>query len=88
VLGDPALHSVIMELNGSGRRYGFDEVDLVRHMADLGFATFSYDAFTRRLVARGAAEKTSDNVLFVRNLELVQERVLGAPRFTIKHVEI
>ena len=40
-LADPKLHSVIMELNGSGGRYGFDETKILALMGRLGFETFS-----------------------------------------------
>ena len=39
----PSLHAVIMELNGSGTRYGFDEDKLHHHMQAIGFHPCRYD---------------------------------------------
>ncbi len=44
------LHSVIMELNGSGSRYGFDESQILELMKDYGFETYSYNPFERTLI--------------------------------------
>jgi len=50
VLGNPSLHSVLMELNGSGLRYGYQDDWIVSHMQGFGFSTFEYEPFTRELV--------------------------------------
>ncbi len=44
------LHSVIIELNGSGRRYGFDESTILGIMFDHGFKAYSYDPMDRVLI--------------------------------------
>src|SRR5687767_1762894 len=44
-----SLHSVIMELNGSGERYGFDEDKILETMASVGFTPCRYEPFTRSL---------------------------------------
>ena len=49
VLGDPALNSLLIELNGSGARYGFDEDQLVDLLESAGFRAFEYRPFTREL---------------------------------------
>jgi Met-10+ like-protein len=50
-LESPTLLGVIMELNGSGIRYGFD--DRTRHgmMLDIGFRPFRYDPLKKGLTA-------------------------------------
>jgi len=45
ILGMQSLRSVIMELNGSGSRYGFDESLILELMFDHGFNTYSYNPF-------------------------------------------
>jgi FkbM family methyltransferase len=88
VLRDPDLHSVILEVNGSGKRYGFDDASLLRTMDALGFRRLIYDVFRRRLMDGPASEKTSDNILFVRNVDLVRERLATAPRFVVRGTAI
>jgi FkbM family methyltransferase len=84
VLRDPALHSVIMEINGSGQRYGFDDAPLFRTMEEKGFGLYSYDVARRELREGPSAKKTSDNVLFVRDVGLVRDRLASAPRFKVR----
>jgi len=49
-LKNQALHAVIMELNGSGRRYGFDESKILASMFEHGFRTYSYNPLNRTLI--------------------------------------
>jgi FkbM family methyltransferase len=79
-LAAPDLHSVIMELNGNGRRYGVDEGELLQMMRDFGFATYAYDPFARRLASLGGRCHASGNTLFIRDVDRVRERVRNAPR--------
>lgn len=61
------LHSVIMELNGSGNRYGFDESKILELMFDHGFNTYSYDPFSRNLINLEGKNLDSGNTLFIRD---------------------
>lgn len=55
-LADPGLRAVIMELNGSGARYGFDDAALVKQLTGYGFEALpEYDMHAGR-----------GNVVFVR----------------------
>lgn len=40
-----SLHSVIMELNGSGLRYGYREEENLKIMTNYGFLTYTYSKF-------------------------------------------
>jgi FkbM family methyltransferase len=82
-LTDPALLAVIMELNGSGARYGFDEAALHRDMLARGFETFRYRPFERALEPLRGARSGSGNTLYVRDSGRLAERVRSAPRFAI-----
>lgn len=82
-LKNNALHSVIMEINGSGERYGFDESLLVQLMRDYGFRTYSYDPFGRVLTDLGGKNLETGNTLFIRNDPLVRERLRDAPEIQV-----
>jgi len=71
-LRKPTLHAVIMELNGSGRRYGFDESKILQMMLDHGFQACSYDPLLRDLINLQGENLGSGNTLFVRNMTLMQ----------------
>jgi FkbM family methyltransferase len=80
--GDSLL-AVIMELNGSGERYGFDESTLHARMLEYAFRPFTYSPFTRQLLSLEGKNSTSGNTLYIKNLERVQERLASAQSFTV-----
>lgn len=77
------LHSVIMELNGSGSRYGFDESRILELMADYGFETYSYNPFDRTLISLEGKNLNSGNTLFIRGKSFVEERLRSSPRLRL-----
>ncbi|WHZ21603.1 MAG: hypothetical protein OJF47_000715 [Nitrospira sp.] len=77
------LHSVIMELNGNGLRYGFDELFIIEMMFDYGFRTFSYDPIGRTLISLEGKNLTSGNTIFIRDKMSVIERLRTSPPVTI-----
>jgi FkbM family methyltransferase len=81
-LREPALKAVVLELNGSGRRYGYDEDALHGAMLQLGFAPYSYDPFRRELHPLGGRHYAG-NTLYVRDLPAVRERLRGAPAVSV-----
>lgn len=87
-LGDPRLHAVIMELNGSGRRYGFDETALVRVLRDHGFESYTYDPFSRSLTWVEPAEFAEGNMIFVRNVPVVESRLRSAKTFRVNGIDV
>jgi len=87
-LGKASLNSVIMELNGSGERYGFSEGSILQEMRDHGFSTYTYEPFSRRLRSLEGKNNASGNTLFIRNREEIERRIAAAPRTTVAGVEI
>lgn len=84
-LSSPSLLAVVMELAGAGARYGFDELSLHHRMLSFGFATYAYDALTRTLRPGGGHE---GNMLYVRDLAAVRERIATARRFRLPNGDI
>ena len=82
-LSDPRLQAVVMELNGSGARYGYDEGALHRAMLDFGFSPCAYDGLARRLSPVQGVNGSHGNILYVRDVAQAAERVLAAPRFRV-----
>lgn len=78
-----ALRSVIIELNGSGDRYGFDETRIVELMLDHGFEPCSYSPFDRQLIDLGGKNADSGNTLFIRDRPFIEERLRTAPRVSV-----
>jgi FkbM family methyltransferase len=86
ILGTEGLHSVIMELNGSGRRYGFEDSQIINYMKDFGFSTFRYEPFKRELNAIDGDACSSGNTLFIRDESAIQMRLRQAPRILLGSV--
>jgi FkbM family methyltransferase len=81
VLGDTGLKAIIIELNASGRRYGFDDRAIDAQLRDLGFKSFAYNPWTRALSP--AASTGSQNTIYIRDLEFVERRLKAAKPFRV-----
>jgi FkbM family methyltransferase len=84
VLSKNSLLAVIMEMNGSGERYGFDETALHHRMLDYGFQTFTYSPFERELISlNGKKNSKSGNTLYIRDVSCTLTRVKAACDFHV-----
>lgn len=83
ILEDETLHSVIMELNGSGERYGFDEHEILKKMKQFGFDTYTYNPFSRVLESLKGKNESSGNTLFIRNRTFVDKRLQASGKFEL-----
>jgi FkbM family methyltransferase len=83
ILSKPSLLAVIMELNGSQARYGYDESALHLSMLDLGFRPFSYRPFSRGLVPLDSRNHKTWNTLYLRGVQWVSERVRTGSKFRV-----
>lgn len=84
ILENARLKSVIMELNGSGGRYGHDEAGILRTMSGFGFKTYSYDPLRRKLMDLGGRSLHEGNTLFLRSEDEIMARIASAPKFNIQ----
>jgi FkbM family methyltransferase len=82
-IAKPSLHSIIMELNGSGSRYGFDEGEIIKKLDDYGFSPYSYHPFMRELRPLAGKNNQSGNTLFIKDLDFVRERLANTPRVQV-----
>ena len=86
ILQDIRLKAIIIELNGSGERYGFKDDDVHQLLLEHGFAPHSYEPYSRQL--EKLSQFGTHNTLYLRDLEFVKERILSATRITIQHKSI
>lgn len=78
-----SLCAVIMEINGSGSRYKFDESKIFEMMSGFGFKPYSYEPLSRLLVKSRDKNLISGNTLFVRDEKFVINRLQSAPNIRI-----
>jgi FkbM family methyltransferase len=84
-LRNDSLLAVLMEFNGSGTRYGYDEKVLHQFMLDQGFTVAAYDPMTRDLQA--GLPRDSNNFIYIRNQPELQRRLRAAPKHSVNGVE-
>lgn len=80
-LANRKLKALIIELNGSGERYGYSDKKIHKWLLDQGFRAFGYDPFKRDLTE--AASHGEHNTIYLRDLAFVRERLKFAPLVTI-----
>jgi len=82
-LRSPSLRAVLMELNGSGARYGFDERSLHQRMLAYHFTPAEYDPLRRSLRAREWREGSAGNVLYVRDPAEMSRHLAAARAYEV-----
>lgn len=83
VLSHPSLLAVIMELNGSGDRYDFDEQVLHEKMLSFGFNSYTYEPFERQLISLNGTKSSSGNTLYIRSVDEVSRRLISSQRYLV-----
>lgn len=82
-LNKESLLAVIIELDGHGERYGYDEDKIVGIMAGHGFYPHSYDPFSRALERIEGRNPDSLNTIFVSDEKALRERLSDGPEIHV-----
>ncbi|MDX2195945.1 MAG: FkbM family methyltransferase [Cytophagales bacterium] len=85
-LKNPALKAIIIELNGSGARYGYNEQLIHELLLSSGFAPCKYTVQNRNLTL--SRQGKVGNTLYVRDIAYVQQRLAKAQPVKVQSVEI
>ncbi|NLX24819.1 MAG: FkbM family methyltransferase [Lentisphaerae bacterium] len=85
VLGKDSLKAIIIEFNNTGlSRYGVGDDQIHRLLKENGFDAMAYDPGNRTLAPLDPfAEKRSGNVIYVRDLAVVQDRLKTGPSYQL-----
>lgn len=75
------LKAIIIELNGSGKRYGFDEDLLDAQLRNNKFIPYTYNPFKRNLVP--VQKHGSLNTIYIKDVNSVQDRLRSAKKIKI-----
>lgn len=86
VIDDNNLKAIIIELNGSGVKYGYNDVDIEKFLNSFGFHAYIYDPFSR--ILESAKLHDSDNLIYIRDFEFIKHRINSARKFKILDLEI
>ena len=81
-LNSIGLKAIIIELNGSGKRYGYDESVIHHKLIDLGFAPYQYAPLKRELIRVDTFG--THNTIYIRDIDFVNERIKNADKVNIR----
>ena len=81
ILEDRHLKAIIIELNGSGGRYGYNEDDIHKLLLQHEFIATVYDPFSRKLT--NLSEHGSLNTIYIRDIDFVTSRLESAPEVNV-----
>lgn len=79
-LARTTLLAVIVEVNGSGQRYGATNESVFEIMEGIGMTSITYDPLKRQICEGRALQRSSGNVVFIRDQKVVQARLASAPQ--------
>jgi FkbM family methyltransferase len=80
-LDSPVLKAIIIELNGSGGRYGFSDQDIHSLLLSKGFKAVDYDPFKRALTQLDTFGKY--NTIYCRDIDFIKSRLQSAASINI-----
>ncbi len=80
-LSNPALKAIIIELNGSGNRYGYDENAIHDQLLNQGFQPYSYAPQNRTLHLLPTYNNL--NTIYIRDLDFVACRLKEARKIKV-----
>lgn len=77
------LKGIIIELIGSGKRYGFNEEEIHKKLLSLNFKAFSYSPFDRKLSDSKYFKNISNNFLYLKDIDFIEERIASSIKYRI-----
>lgn len=83
---NPSLQAIIIELNGSGDRYGTSDDDVHLKLLGYGFSPCTYDAGNRSLKPLVGYNKNGFNTIYVKDMPYVQDKLFSGRSFKIRNV--
>jgi FkbM family methyltransferase len=83
-LKNPALLGLVVELNDSGLRYGHTNEAVHASLTGFGFSPYHYDARRKILNPRAGFRSNSLNVLYVRDVDTILQRIGSAPAISVQ----
>ena len=77
------LKAIIIELNGSGEKYGYDERKLHEKLLDNDYSPYHYNPFERELAP--IESFGTHNTIYIKDIDFVKERVKTAEKIRIRN---
>ena len=84
VLDKQSLKAIIIELNGSGKRYGFSDEDIHMSLVNQQFKAYKYNPYGRSLAELQTFGNA--NTIYIRDLPFITGRVNSAEKMLVAGV--
>jgi FkbM family methyltransferase len=84
-LANKLLKAIIIELNGSGSRYGFNDNDIHLKLIKYGFKPYIYNPKSRKIEEQEAFG--THNTLYLRDIDIIQEKIESAKKIKVGNKE-
>lgn len=81
----PQLRAILIEKNGLGARYGFDENILHTEIRRHGFVPYNYEPFARQLVPW---KDDTENIIYVRDVTAANDRLRAAAPYKLRDLSV
>ncbi|WP_375562162.1 FkbM family methyltransferase [Bernardetia sp. OM2101] len=81
IFSSPLQKAIIIELNGSGERYGYDEAKIHQKLENWGYKPYSYNPLQRKLTE--VKSFGNHNTIYCKDIDFVKERIKNAPLVTV-----
>lgn len=81
ILSNDRLKGIIIELNGSGSKYGFNDNLLHNKILSYGFTCFKYDPYERELIKIENYGKF--NTIYIRDIDFIKSRIKDSRKINI-----
>jgi FkbM family methyltransferase len=88
VLSNDSLQSLIIETDDHNNGYNSNDTSVIEIMNGFGFHKYAYDPFRRELTIPGPEKNNSNNTIFVRNKDLILDRIKHARFMTIHGINV
>lgn len=80
-LKNECLKVIIIELNGSGLRYGYTDQSIHDTLIENNFNPYTYDPFTRNILPLSIFLET--NTIYIRDYSFVERRIKSAKKISV-----
>ncbi|MDB9775838.1 FkbM family methyltransferase [Vicingaceae bacterium] len=87
LLGSDQLNAIIIELNGSGPRYGFNEDEIHNTLTQYNYSPYFYNPISK-CFHRLEKQNKIDNTLYIKNIEIAKKKVSDSKSYKIMNTLI
>tara|TARA_B100001250_G_scaffold413708_1_gene448742 strand:- start:6489 stop:7379 length:891 start_codon:yes stop_codon:yes gene_type:complete len=74
-LSSASLQVIIIELNGSAKKYGSSDIEISNKIIEYGFIPISYNPFKRKIIELKKYNDKKHNTIFIRNYNFVKKNI-------------